>query len=95
MEIKLTIEDHGCVFFSGTPDEVKAEIERLKTESAEQLGYNIIENESGVDVVYHVRVDHSDMDDASDEEWDAAEDAAESIGSFGEVRFFAPFAAHN
>ena len=45
------IRDHGQAFFSGTPEQVAAEIARLRTMSSAELGYAA---DDAVDVVYHV-----------------------------------------
>jgi hypothetical protein len=50
-----TLRDHGHAFFEcSTQEAVETHIESLKSQSAEQLGYQRLDGDEGVEVQYHV-----------------------------------------
>ena len=54
----FTMRDHGFAFFTAdTFESIKSEIESLKEKSAEQLGYQRLGGDEGVEVQYHVFLD--------------------------------------
>lgn len=50
-----TLRDHGHAFFEcSTQEAVETHIESLKAQSAEQLGYQRLDGDEGVEIQYHV-----------------------------------------